>query len=148
MSSIFGSLSFSLRGSSQALKANLDCESKYENFGVSSNQAQGLAGSSAKNTFGAIAFSRDTGANGHSFRYDSLSGAEARALKECSAYASDCTVASSFSNACGALAVGDGNGWGSSRAESIIKAERNALATCRSYDNKNCEIEVSVCSYD
>ena len=148
LSSIFGSLRFSLKGSSKALSALFDCAARYENYGASSNQAQGSAGSSAKNTFGAIAFSKDTGANGYSFRYDSLSGAEARALKECSAYASDCTVASSFSNACGALAVGDGNGWGSSRAESIIKAERNALATCRSYDNKNCEIEVSVCSYD
>ena len=48
-----------------------------------------------------------------------------RALKECGAYASDCT-ASSFSDACGALAVGDGNGWGASRAETIIKAERNS----------------------
>ena len=63
-------------------------------------------------------------------------------------HAFDCTIASSFSDACGALAVGDGNGWGASRAESIIKAERNALATCRSYENTNCEIEVSVCSYE
>ena len=148
LSSIFGSLRFSLKGSSRALTALFDCASKYENYGAASNQAQGSAGSSSKKTFGAIAFSRDTGANGYSFQYDNLSGAEARALKECSAYASDCTVASSFSDACGALAVGDGNGWGSSRAESIIKAERNALATCRSYDNKNCEIKVSICSYD
>ena len=148
LSSIFGSLRFSLKGSSKALSSLFDCASKYENYGASANQAQGSAGSSSKKTFGAIAFSRDTGANGYSFQYDSRSGAEARALKECGAYASDCTVASSFSDACGALAVGDGNGWGASRAESIIKAERNALATCRSYDNTNCEIEVSVCSYE
>ena len=148
LSSIYGNIRFSLKGSSRALKANLDCESKYENYSVSSNQAQGPAGSNSKKTFGAIAFSRDTGANGYSFQYDNRSGAEARALKECGAYASDCTVASSFSDACGALAVGDGNGWGASRAESIIKAERNALAACRSYDNANCEIEVSVCSYE
>ena len=148
LSSIFGSLRFSLKGSSKALSSLSDCASKYENYSVSSNQAQGSAGSSSKKTFGAIAFSRDTGANGYSFQYDNRSGAEARALKECGAYASDCTVASSFSDACGALAVGDRNGWGASRAESIIKAERNALATCRSYDNANCEIEVSVCSYE
>ena len=148
LSSIYGNIRFSLKGSSRALKANLDCESMYENYSVSSNQAQGSAGSNSKKTFGAIAFSRDTGANGYSFQYDNRSGAEARALKECGAYASDCTVASSFSDACGALAVGDGNGWGASRAESIIKAERNALATCRSYDNTNCEIKVSVCSYE
>ena len=148
LSSIFGSLRFSLKGSSKALTALYDCASEYENYSVSSNQAQGTAGGSSKKTFGAIAFSRDTGANGYSFQYDSRSGAEARALKECGVHASDCTVASSFSDACGALAVGDGNGWGSSRAESIIKAERNALATCRSYENTNCEIEVSVCSYE
>ena len=148
LSSIYGTIRFSLKGSSRALKSNLDCESKYENYGVSANQAQGSAGSSHKKTFGAIAFSRDTGANGYSFQYNNRSGAEARALKECGAYASDCTVASSFSDACGALAVGDSNGWGASRAQSIIKAERNALASCRSYDNTNCEIEVSVCSYE
>ena len=148
LSSIFGSLRFSLKGSSKALSSLFDCASKYENYGASANQAQGSAGGGSKKTFGAIAFSRDTGANGYSFKYDNRSGAEARALKECGAYASDCTVASSFSDACGALAVGDGNGWGASRAETIIKAERNALATCRSYDNTNCEIEVSVCSYE
>ena len=148
LSSIFGSLRFSLKGSSKALSSLFDCASKYENYGASANQAQGSAGGGSKKTFGAIAFSRDTGANGYSFKYDNRSRAEARALKECGAYASDCTVASSFSDACGALAVGDGNGWGASRAETIIKAERNALATCRSYDNTNCEIEVSVCSYE
>ena len=109
----------------------------------------GVAGESiADETFAAIAFSRDTGANGYAYQYYNRPGAEARALKECGAYASDCTVASSFGNACGALALGDGNGWGSSRAESIIKAERNTIATCRSYDNKNCDIKVRVCSYD
>ena len=148
LSSIFGSLRFSLKGSSKALSSLFDCASKYENYGASADQAQGSAGGSSKKTFGAIAFSRDTGANGYSFRYDNRSGAEARALKECGMHASDCTVASSFSDACGALAVGDGNGWGASRAESIIKAERNALATCRSFDNTNCAIEVSVCSYE
>ena len=109
----------------------------------------GVTGESiADETFAAIAFSRDTGANGYAYQYYNRPGGEARALKECGAYASDCTVASSFGNACGALALGDGNGSGSSRAESIIKAERNTIATCRSYDNKNCDIKVSVCSYD
>ena len=148
LSSIFGSLKFSLKGSSRALKANLDCASKYENYSASSSQAQGSAGTSSKETFAAIAFSKDTGANGYAYQYDNRSGAEARALKECRAFASDCIIATWFGNACGALAVGDGNGWGSSWADNVIKAERDALASCRSYGNKNCEIEVSICSYD
>ena len=147
-SSIYGNVRFSLKGSSRALKANLDCESKYENYGASSNQAQGSTGSSSKETFAAIAFSKDTGANGYAYQYDNRSGAEARALKECRAFASDCSIATWFGNACGALAVGDGNGWGSSWADNVIKAERDALASCRSYGNKNCDIKVSICSYD
>ena len=147
-SSIFGNLRFSLKGSSRALRANLDCESRYENYGASSNQALGTAGSSSKDTFAAIAFSTDTGANGYAYQYDTRTGAEARALKECRAFASDCTIATWFSNACGALAVGDGNGWGSSWDDNIVKAERDALASCRSYGNNNCEIDVSICSYD
>ena len=74
LSSIFGSLRFSLKGSSRALKANLDCVSKYENYSASSNQAQGSAGTSSKETFAAIAFSKDTGANGHAYQYDNRSG--------------------------------------------------------------------------
>ena len=75
----------------------------------------GVAGESiADETFAAIAFSRDTGANGYAYQYYNRPGAEARPLKECGAYASDCTVVSSFGNACGAPALGDGNGWGSS----------------------------------
>ena len=148
LSSIYGTVSFSLKGSSRALTALFDCESKYENYGTASNQAQGSAGSSSKETFAAIAFSKDTGANGYAYQYDNRSGAEARALKECRAFASDCSIATWFGNACGALAVGDGNGWGSSWADNVIKAERDALASCRSYGNKNCEIEVSICSDD
>ena len=148
LSSIFGSLRFSLKGSSKALSSLFDCASKYENYSASSSQAQGSAGTSSKETFAAIAFSKDTGGNGYAYQYDNRSGAEARALKECGAFASDCIIATWFGNACGALAVGDGNGWGSSWADNVIKAERDALASCRSYGNKNCEIKVSICSYD
>ena len=43
----------------------------------------------ADETFAAIAFSRDTGANGYVYQYYNRPGAEVRPLKECGAYASD-----------------------------------------------------------
>ena len=77
-SSMFGTLRFSLKGSSRALKANLDCELRYENYGASSNQAQGSTGGNSKETFAAIALSKDTGANGYAYHFDNRSEAEAR----------------------------------------------------------------------
>ena len=147
-SSFLGNLSFNLKGSSRALKAAYDCASKYEDYGAPSRRAKGSAATGSTSTFGAIALSETDGSNGYSYQYESRYEAETRALKECRELAAGCVIAGWFENECGALAMGDGNGWGASTGYSIIEAERDAIETCHSYDNRNCEIELSLCSYD
>jgi hypothetical protein len=101
---------------------------------------------SAQNKFGSIYFSQNDGARGWSTDYNSQNGAEDRAYNECvGAGGRDCVRATWFRNACGALAVGDGNGWGSHWAETRIRAEGNALRTCRQ-NARNCEVVESVCT--
>jgi hypothetical protein len=74
----------------------------------------------ADDNFGAIAFSSSSGATGYSYDYDSRDGAEERALQECGP---GCKVVLWFKNACGALAVGEGSGYGTGWASSRSEAE-------------------------
>src|ERR1700681_405368 len=74
----------------------------------------------AADNFGAIAFSASSGAAGYSYDYASRDEAEERALQECGR---GCEVVLWFKNACGALAVGTGNGYGSGWAASRSEAE-------------------------
>jgi len=100
---------------------------------------------SAQN-FGAIAFSQNTGVNGFSADYGSRAGAENRALSECySRGGSNCIVGIWFANACGALAVGAGNGWGANWGNSRAIAENNALRVCRS-NTGGCRVVRWVCT--
>jgi serine/threonine-protein kinase len=95
--------------------------------------------------FGAIAFSSQSGAHGYSHNYSSRAGAEQRALSGCRNNGRGCRVVIYFHDACGALAVGDGNGsgysWGASRRE----AERRALSNCNGYTS-SCEVVRWICS--
>ena len=101
---------------------------------------------SAQNKFGAIYFSQSTGAHGYSYDYNSQYQAEQRALNEClGAGGTDCVRATWFRNACGALAVGDGNGWGSHWGNHRSGAEQNALNTCRR-NASGCRIVRWVCT--
>ena len=47
-------------------------------------------------------------------------------------------------NQCGALAIGDQNGYGTGAGETNAKAESSALSNCRAA-NRNCRVEVSRC---
>ncbi|RMF40009.1 MAG: DUF4189 domain-containing protein [Alphaproteobacteria bacterium] len=96
--------------------------------------------------YGAIYFSQDTGAYGYSWNYRTQEAAEDAAYNECRKQARDCAMATWFKNACGALAIADGNGWGASWGNTIRAAERKALKTCRDYNNTGCRIEISFCS--
>jgi serine/threonine-protein kinase len=94
-------------------------------------------------SFGAIAYSRSTGAHGYSHRFGSQAQAERRAVSECGK--SDCEVLAWFNNgACGALATNGkgtyGGAWGRTREE----AERKALANCS--DREGCTIKRLICS--
>lgn len=147
-SRFLGDLEFNLRGSSRALEAAYDCAARYEDYHAPLSSNNGSATNSSNSTLGAIALSENDGATGYSYDYERRFDAEKRALQECQAFAPNCVLAVWFENECGALALGDDNGWGASTGYSIIEAEKEAISTCRSYDNTNCQIEVSLCSYD
>ena len=104
-----------------------------------------LTTSAEAREFGAIAFSSQSGAHGYSHNYSSRAAAEQRALSGCRSNGRGCRVVIYFHDACGALAVGHGNGsgysWGASRRE----AERRALSNCSDYTS-SCQVVRWVCS--
>jgi hypothetical protein len=77
------------------------------------------AGNTQPDTFGAISWSRRTGAQGYAWGYRSRVAAENRSLEECEIRAGtgDCRVLVWFRNACGSIAAtrdgAVGTGWGS-----------------------------------
>lgn len=92
--------------------------------------------------FGAIAFSQHSGAVGYSYDYSSGAAAEQRALNSCG---SDCRVVVWFKNACGALAVGAGHGYGATWADTQSDAESLAMNTCRA-NTTDCGVTRWVCT--
>jgi hypothetical protein len=92
--------------------------------------------------FGAIAFSRHSGAVGYSYDYSSGAAAEQSALNSCGG---DCRVVVWFRNACGALAVGAGRGYGATWADTQSDAESLAINTCRA-NTTDCGVAQWVCT--
>ncbi|MBO3760741.1 DUF4189 domain-containing protein [Ciceribacter sp. L1K22] len=84
---------------------------------------------SAGQSFGAIAYSPQTGAMGWSYDFGNQRQAERRALSGCAKRARDCRVAIWFSNGCGAVAVGS-SGWGSGWGGDRNRAEYEAMGSC------------------
>ena len=80
--------------------------------------------------FGAIAFSTNSGATGYSYDYGSGLDAQESAIRSCGY--DDCTVVVVFTNACGALAIGAGGGFGTGWAGTSQEAENIALSYCSS----------------
>ena len=107
--------------------------------------AVGATAASAE-TFGAFAFSPDTGAWGSSYNHQSRASAEGRALSECRQRAGDCRSILWFRDACGAIATSPNGGWGSGWGGSIILAEREAINSCVSYGNEGCSVLTTQCS--
>ena len=96
----------------------------------------------AADNYGAIAFAQSTGAVGYSYDYRTRAAAEEHALEECGR---DCEVVLWFSNACGVLATGDDNGYGTGWAASRREAERIALSSCNE-SAENCTVNQWVCT--
>ena len=98
---------------------------------------------------GSIAFSQeDDGAyaRGIAWSYDSSVGAESEAIGQCREYGGTrCAEAGWFQEACGALAIGSGNGYGTGWGATTAEADRGALRQCRAA-NDDCRIEVARCS--
>jgi serine/threonine-protein kinase len=101
----------------------------------------GSTGAWADN-YGAIAFEQDSGRAGYAYDYASRAEAEQRAVEECG---SGCAVVVWFMNACGALATGDDNGYGSAWAGSRPEAERLALSECGEHA-ENCSVVQWACT--
>lgn len=98
---------------------------------------------------GSIAFSQlDRGGYAYAITWNAQGREAARraALEECRRQdgGSGCHEAGWFSNQCGALAIGDRNGYGTGGGETNAKAESSALSNCRAA-NRNCRVEVSRC---
>jgi serine/threonine-protein kinase len=92
--------------------------------------------------FGAIAFSTSSGAIGYSYDYSSGDDAQQSALQNCGY---GCRVVLRFTNACGALAVGAGYGYGTGWAGNRQDAKSNALSYCSS-QTTGCGIVRWVCT--
>ena len=96
---------------------------------------------------GSITFSQEADGGyawGIAWSFDSPAGALAEATDQCREYGgTGCEEAGWFENACGALAIGDGNGYGTGWGDTLAEAERDALTQCRVAD---CRVEVARCS--
>jgi serine/threonine-protein kinase len=109
--------------------------------------AAGLAGAAmAKHYYGSIAFSPGTGSIGYSYDHPSKQSAINAALNGCYKYADDCVTAINFwDGACGAIAVGQGNGWGASWGEDMHFASDAALDACRTHTTR-CVVKRYQCT--
>ena len=96
----------------------------------------------AADNYGAIAYSQESDSIGYSYDYQEQSSAEERALQECG---EGCAVVLWFRNACGALATGEGNGYGTAWATSRRAAEEAAVSTCSQY-TQSCAVRQWVCT--
>ena len=103
------------------------------------------SGPAMAENYGAIAYSPSTGAHGWSYDYPSRGAAENVALQGCRQHAGDCLVPIWFRDACGALAVGSNNGYGTGWGTSRGLAESYALQSCRKHTS-NCAIRRWACT--
>ncbi len=103
------------------------------------------AGVAQAQNFGAIAYSPTSTSYGYAFDYSNRHDAEVAAMNNCRAYAGDCRVAIWFRNACGAVAVGNGNAWGSAWGNSQSEAEYAAINVCSGYAG-GCATRVWSCT--
>lgn len=80
------------------------------------------------NTYGAIAYGRNSASWGMAYNYSSQSAANAQAQAECRS--SDCSIVAQWANSCGAIATSrDGAaGWATSTTGELAQAQ--ALLSC------------------
>lgn len=104
--------------------------------------AASFSASEAEAAYAAIAFSQSHGSTGYWYGAPSRAAAEARALRECG---SGCSVVIWTQDACAALAVGRGNGYGTYWSTSQAKATSGALSEC-ARRTTGCRIAAYACS--
>lgn len=96
------------------------------------------------NSYGAIAYSPDSGDYGYSEQSVNRAQAEQRARQECGK--NDCKIAAWYYNSCGALAADDDDHWGGAQGSDEPQASRAAQTRCAEEGGKNCKVIVSQCS--
>ena len=94
--------------------------------------------------FGAIAYSRATGATGWSNKRDTRDEAEQSALEYCGER--DCEIEVWFDGTCAAIAVGNGGRPTWALGDTAREAQVNSLAKCRDAGGGACEVKESACS--
>ena len=104
----------------------------------------------AQERWGSIVFSQESGGGyawGMAWSYGSHSSATSEAVNECRRRGgSNCFEIGWFHDACGALAIGDNNGYGSGWGTSTGIAESYAIQSCRNAGNRNCRVAISRCA--
>ncbi len=127
----------------------VDCGGSGSTAAGESAAAVGSAAVHAEGLHGSISFSQEDDGGyawGIAWRFDNRFDATREAVTQCRREGgTNCTEVGWFENACGALAIGDENGYGAGWGDSTAAAERDALRQCR-VANDNCRIEVARCS--
>ena len=96
----------------------------------------------AEGLYAAIAISPSTGIAGTATNFETETLAETEAYQQCGS--EDCDTALVFQQ-CGAIAVGQGHGWGAASDLSSATAIDNALDICGENDS-GCEITAAFCN--
>jgi hypothetical protein len=136
-----------------------DCEAAYRSCrgnpdsclsaqGVCLNRCT-LDGGGGAQRHGAIAYSARTQRHGYSYGYESEKAASNVAMQNCRRQdngATDCQIAVTFYNACGALARGDKGAHGADWGNTGREASAKALEKCRKRGGDSCKIDRQVCS--
>jgi Domain of unknown function (DUF4189) len=97
-------------------------------------------------SYGAIAYSRTTGAYGYSYSWGSRAKAESVALQNCAKRAKDCEATVWFNHRCGAVSSDPGPTafWG--LGNTVSQARAAAQSLCMKGGRKGCEVQASSCS--
>ena len=96
--------------------------------------------------YGALAYSRSTGAYGYSYDFDSEARAKRTALNNCGRGAPDCQVVITFIDQCGALAETPRHEVSTGLGKTRKEAEDRSLAACRAAGGKDCSVAAWTCS--
>ena len=111
---------------------------------------RGQGGAGVPAIWGALAVSRSTTNFGYSYDYPSSEAANAAALQSCNSIMKgkrDCTVRSTFSRNCIALATSDNGALGYSRTYGdLVADDREALSYCQNSGGKSCSTVLAYCS--
>jgi serine/threonine-protein kinase len=99
--------------------------------------------SALANFYGAIAYSRYSGAVGYSYNYRTRASAERQALAECG---SNCGVALWFRNSCGSLASSSDGAVGVGASYYQRNAQNESLLGCYEGGGRSCRIVASACT--